>query len=78
MKNVNFTLDKRQFYFDKSSLATGYELINWVKRQKNRHFEVIGGYNVTIRTLGIEEKTIEWHTPNKTVRLATTYWSDFT
>ncbi|XP_056446953.1 G-protein coupled receptor family C group 6 member A-like isoform X2 [Gadus chalcogrammus] len=67
MKNVNFTLDKRQFYFDKSSLATGYELINWVKRQNKRHFEVIGGYNVTIRTLGIEEKTIEWHTPNKTI-----------
>ena len=72
MKTVNFTLDNRQFYFDKSILATGYELINWVKRPKKRHFEVIGGYNVAKRTLGIEEKIIEWHTPNKTVRLATT------
>ena len=78
MKKVNFTLEKRQFYFDKSSLATGYELINWVKGPKKRHFEVIGGYTVAKRTLDIDEKTIEWHTPNKTVRPATTYWSDFT
>ncbi|CAL8285741.1 unnamed protein product [Lota lota] len=67
IKKVNFTLDNKQFYFDKSSLATGYELINWVKRLNRKHFEVIGRYDVTKRTLSIEEKTIEWQTPNKTI-----------
>ena len=46
LKKVNFTLEKRQIYFDKSSFATGYELINWMKRANRRHFEIIGEYDM--------------------------------
>lgn len=73
IKKVNFTLENRQFYFDKSSFATGYELINWLKSANGRHFEVIGEYDVRNRTLLIAEETIEWQNPNNTVRLTATY-----
>ncbi|KAJ3594742.1 hypothetical protein NHX12_004049 [Muraenolepis orangiensis] len=67
IKNVNFTLDNRQFYFDKSSFATGYELIIWLSKANGRRFKVIGEYDVTKHTLAIVEESIEWQNPNKTI-----------
>uniref|UniRef100_A0A667Z0H1 G-protein coupled receptor family C group 6 member A n=1 Tax=Myripristis murdjan TaxID=586833 RepID=A0A667Z0H1_9TELE len=54
LKKINFTLDKRQFFFDDSgSSASGYDLIKWVKREDGRYFEVVGEYNVMTSLLEI-------------------------
>ncbi|XP_029937826.1 G-protein coupled receptor family C group 6 member A-like [Myripristis murdjan] len=68
LKKINFTLDKRQFFFDDSgSSASGYDLIKWVKREDGRYFEVVGEYNVMTSLLEISAASIEWATPNKTI-----------
>ncbi|XP_071378745.1 G-protein coupled receptor family C group 6 member A-like [Centroberyx affinis] len=68
LKKINFTLDKRQFFFDEyGNFASGYDLINWVRRRDGRYFEVIGEYNVMKSVVAINATSIEWGTPNKTI-----------
>ncbi|KAM4625129.1 G-protein coupled receptor family C group 6 member A-like [Polymixia lowei] len=68
LKKINFTVDKRQFFFDDSgNFANGYDLINWVRRGNERRFEVIGEYDVRKSIVEISTGSIEWGTPNKTI-----------
>ncbi|KAM3849557.1 G-protein coupled receptor family C group 6 member A-like [Diretmus argenteus] len=68
LKKSNFTLDKRQAFFDDcGNAANGYDLINWLRRGDGRHFEVVGEYNVIKTVVDVTAANIQWGTPNKTV-----------
>ncbi|XP_064160632.1 G-protein coupled receptor family C group 6 member A-like [Anguilla rostrata] len=68
LKKVNFTVDNRRFYFDKSgNFLNGYHLIHWVKDGSNkRRFKVVGEYNLIKRDVQINRDDIDWGNTNNT------------
>ncbi|XP_053366143.1 G-protein coupled receptor family C group 6 member A [Clarias gariepinus] len=66
LKQVNFTLDNRTFYFNESGdFVNGYDLMNWVQNKSNgnRYLKVVGGYNLEQGQI-IIDKNIQWYNSN--------------
>lgn len=68
LKKINFTLDGRQFFFDKSgNFVNGYDLINWVRDGNERRLQTIGNYNLLNIIVKERKDDIDWGTSNNTI-----------
>ncbi|KAL7872909.1 hypothetical protein AOLI_G00119800 [Acnodon oligacanthus] len=68
LRNINFTLDDRTFYFNTSgNFINGYDLINWVRDMPSgqRQFVVVGNYNLGQKQINLK-KPIDWSNPDNT------------
>ncbi len=71
LKKINFTMDNQMFYFNASgNFMNGYDLINWQPQEASgqRHFVVVGNYNLTKKEVHIKAPII-WSNPSNTVRI---------
>lgn len=68
IKQVNFTLQKSQVYFDANGdPLTGYDLVMWKWTGQTWSFDVIGSFLQNPDRLNIGQAGLLWHTKDNQV-----------
>ncbi|NXL94937.1 TS1R1 protein, partial [Alectura lathami] len=63
IKQVNFSLHKRQISFDANgNIHKGYDIVMWNWRGPSWAFDVVGAFTVNPDRLHIDQSKIQWHT----------------
>lgn len=70
LKNVHFSLDNQNFFFDnKGDFENGYDLVIWEKYGQHRQFQKIGRYQALDGEIQFDIVNVTWmSTSNSTVR----------
>ncbi|NXJ11783.1 TS1R1 protein, partial [Odontophorus gujanensis] len=66
IKQVNFSLHKRQISFDANgNIRKGYDIVAWNWRGQSWAFDVVGAFTVNPDRLHIDQSKILWHTKDQ-------------